>query len=617
MEKYVKVRSLQKGPLRHTFLAQDPTTGRLHCVAVAPLGRLTAAEAAGAVREAELLATLRHANVVQFVEAFCSSGKDQLSVVTEYTSEGDLNSKLGQYKAQGMRVEEGELLDWLIQMCCAVGYIHEKQIVHRNLKPRSFAVAANGILKLQNFDLSCVMAGEPMVADVLVGTPFYLSPEIIEHHQYSDQSDMWALGITVFYLAAHRLPFHSDSVQDLLMHILMGKYSPIPPTYSAGLRDLLDDLLRRELTCRPTASQALRYPVVQDRLQSWKEGDPDVTVCPEYARQVVRGEHLPGSAAGPHAVLGRRRSSDGSQWSQSVGPTEDGPREADSVEDDADEEPLPEILPTGGPEDGKVLDDIEEVICMVDSGGEEEASASGWERPRSDSLPVVHDPPEEPSRRNSAPPSVNEAWTPKDRSPIPPLGRPRLHPSKSAPRLVGPASPRPMLCQGPLRPRRGSVLTLLHNAELDGARLANARRKSAPLLVPLELLCLRETSEALQPLEPAPLEPLPSADTPIHRVRSQRRSSAPVLTRCDFGPTEGSPQGAGCPKGDAIGLPSFEEGYVFGRSPVTTKAAGPGLADSADQCKLPGGQKRPLVRVLRRSTSFGHQGTTLLDVQTP
>ena len=80
-------------------------------------------------------------------------------------------------------------------------------------------------------------------AKTMVGTPYYISPEIIEGKPYSLMTDIWSLGVILYEMCALQPPFNGDSLRDLALKIVRGSYSPIPGHYSKELRSLLAQLL--------------------------------------------------------------------------------------------------------------------------------------------------------------------------------------------------------------------------------------------------------------------------------------------------------------------------------------------------------------------------------------
>ena len=104
------------------------------------------------------------------------------------------------------------------------------------------------------------------MARSLVGTPYYLSPEIIEARPYSFKSDIWSLGILLYEMCALEPPFKSEGYMQLAMRICMGNYPPIPSQYSSELSNLINSILNREADERPDIKALLKVPIIRSRV---------------------------------------------------------------------------------------------------------------------------------------------------------------------------------------------------------------------------------------------------------------------------------------------------------------------------------------------------------------
>lgn len=89
-------------------------------------------------------------------------------------------------------------------------------------------------------------------AHTMVGTPFYLSPEMCEEKPYNEKSDVWALGCVIYEMCTYKHPFEAKTQAALILRIIRGKYDAIPSIYTKDLNEVIDLCLRRDYNSRPS-----------------------------------------------------------------------------------------------------------------------------------------------------------------------------------------------------------------------------------------------------------------------------------------------------------------------------------------------------------------------------
>ena len=127
----------------------------------------------------------------------------------------------------------------------------------------------SGIVKLGDFGISKGLRNSQEKAKTMVGTPYYLAPEIINGQQYDAKCDIWALGILLYELMTFKMPFNAVSLPLLSIKINRGVYKPPPSTYSNEIKDLLKKCLTIEPDKRPSIDEILKLPLIKDRIKSF------------------------------------------------------------------------------------------------------------------------------------------------------------------------------------------------------------------------------------------------------------------------------------------------------------------------------------------------------------
>ena len=209
-----------------------------------------------AINECRVLAKLNHAHVVRYHESFVASG-NRLCIVMEYAPKGTVHSLVQGAKPKAL----SEDVVWRLTLQSALGlhHIHGLKILHRDIKAENIFLDKDGNAKIGDLGVAKVMTHAVDFAKTLVGTPYYLSPELCENKPYNHKSDVWSLGCVVYEMMTGSHPFNAQNQGALFVKILKGKYPPVrDASFSADLKELMDRCLTVNQTRRPDTAGILR-----------------------------------------------------------------------------------------------------------------------------------------------------------------------------------------------------------------------------------------------------------------------------------------------------------------------------------------------------------------------
>ena len=125
----------------------------------------------------------------------------------------------------------------------AIKHCHDRKILHRDLKSQNIFLTKKNIVKLGDFGIARVLSNTRSKAKTVVGTPYYLSPEIIESQPYSFKSDIWSLGVLLYEMCALCPPFNAGSLHQLAQKIIKGQFDRLPKNYSTQMNQLVASML--------------------------------------------------------------------------------------------------------------------------------------------------------------------------------------------------------------------------------------------------------------------------------------------------------------------------------------------------------------------------------------
>ncbi len=199
-------------------------------------------------QEATAAANLAHPNIVTVHDFGIDQG--HLFIVMEYVPGTDLNSIL---QKRG-RFTIDETLPLIRQACAGIGYAHRAGLVHCDVKPHNFLITPDNRLKVTDFGIARALASiNPEEKTKIVwGSPQYFSPEQAAGNAPSPASDVYSLGVVMYYMLTGRLPFTATTIPELIeMH---RSASPTPPRrFNPAIPPTLEEIILKVLSKEPTA----------------------------------------------------------------------------------------------------------------------------------------------------------------------------------------------------------------------------------------------------------------------------------------------------------------------------------------------------------------------------
>lgn len=161
--------------------------------------------------EARFSAAFNHPNIVKIYDY--GEHNNLPYIVNEYMKSQTLRDVLDYKKNLGLN----ETCQIMLQLCDAVIEVHSKNIIHRDIKPQNIYYLSDGTVKLSDFGIS-VLLNSPLNVNEnkkVMGTVQYLAPELVYGKKCSFQSDIYAMGITMFELLTGQVPFDASKVSDI------------------------------------------------------------------------------------------------------------------------------------------------------------------------------------------------------------------------------------------------------------------------------------------------------------------------------------------------------------------------------------------------------------------
>lgn len=255
--------------------------GRLLVRKEIPYGHMNPKERTQLISEFRILSELNHPNIVQYVHHAHIPEQHMLYLYMEYCDGGDLSFIIKNYRNSNEYLPEGIIWNIFTQILMALYRCHygvnsplvtniyeemecpiitdnTRVVIHRDIKPDNIFLS-DGKFKLGDFGLAKSLEHEIEFATTCVGTPYYMSPEILLDKPYTPLCDIWSLGCVIYELCALHPPFQAKTHLQLQKKIQEGVYPDIPEHYSASLRRIISYCIQTDLNQRAPTFELLQH----------------------------------------------------------------------------------------------------------------------------------------------------------------------------------------------------------------------------------------------------------------------------------------------------------------------------------------------------------------------
>ena len=273
MDPYDILEQIGKGAFGAAWIIQtrgtDSAPPRRYVLKKIPLARLSERQRQLSIQERQLVAALRHPYVVPYHRSWIEKSHT-ICIVMRHCDGGDLASLTWRAKRRNERFPESQLQLWLAQLLSALAYLHGKRVIHRDVKPGNVFLTSDGDVRLGDFGLARVndaSVKDDNQASSAVGTPHFMSPEILKGDKYGFAADVWSLGCVAYELTTLRQPFTAFNMDGLKRKILTSQPAGFNRPgkegeedallYGEGWRSIVRSMLRKAPEDRPSANELL------------------------------------------------------------------------------------------------------------------------------------------------------------------------------------------------------------------------------------------------------------------------------------------------------------------------------------------------------------------------
>ncbi|RHZ54096.1 uncharacterized protein CDV56_105079 [Aspergillus thermomutatus] len=251
---------LGRGAFGSVYRALNWNTGETVAVKQIKLADLPKSELRVIMLEIDLLKNLDHPNIVKY-HGFVKSA-ETLNIILEYCENGSLHSiskNFGRFPENLVGLYMSQVLHGLL-------YLHEQGVIHRDIKGANILTTKEGLVKLADFGVASRTTG--LSESSVVGTPYWMAPEVIELSGATTASDIWSLGCTVIELLEGKPPYYNLQPMPALFRIVNDDHPPLPQGASPAVKDFLMQCFQKDPNLRVSARKLLKHPWIVNARRS-------------------------------------------------------------------------------------------------------------------------------------------------------------------------------------------------------------------------------------------------------------------------------------------------------------------------------------------------------------
>ncbi|KAJ7353515.1 p21 activated kinase-like protein [Mycena albidolilacea] len=252
---YTKIKKIGQGGSANIYLAKMLPLATGKKVAIKEIGLLHQPQEELIVNEILVMKELQHPNIVSFLESYLVKS-NKVWVVMEYMDSGALTDIV-----LNNTLEEDQISRICLETCKGLEHLHSENIIHRDIKSDNILLDSHSRVKITDFGFCAKLADQQAKCATMIGTPYWMAPEVVKQQEYGAKVDIWSLGIMTVEMIEGEPPYLNKEPLKALYLIATNGTPTLkkPEALSGELKGFLALCLCVDVFSRATASELLNH----------------------------------------------------------------------------------------------------------------------------------------------------------------------------------------------------------------------------------------------------------------------------------------------------------------------------------------------------------------------